>query len=241
MIGQYPEVDQYLPVRNSACFSPANLAKLMEHMCEFKMEAGAFVYRENDPSDKLYYVFKGSVKQTKLSEDGKDFVLHLFNEGDFFGQTDPFENAVQQYNAKAVEPSVIGFIHRQDLELLLWQDRSLSLDFMNWMGLMHRQTQSKFRDILLYGKAGALCSTLIRLANTYGQTVEDGIVIRKKLTHSELADFIGSARESVNRLLMDLRKKQVVDMVDGQLVIRDIEYLRHKCNCEQCPIQVCRV
>lgn len=70
------------------------------------------------------------------------------------------------------------------------------------MGQMHRVTQSKFRDLMLFGNPGALCSTLIRLSNTSGEESGRHILISKKLTNSELGELIGATRESVNRLFL---------------------------------------
>ena len=79
---------------------------------------------------------------------------------------------------------------------------------MKWMGIHHRITQTKFRDLMMYGKPGALTSTLIRLSNTYGQhQADDTILINKKITHTDLSNMIGATRESVNRMLSDLRKR----------------------------------
>lgn len=67
---------------------------------------------------------------------------------------------------------------------------------MKWMGIHHRLTQTKFRDLMMYGKPGALCSTLIRLSNTYGEELDDGgVLINKKITHTDLSNMIGATRE----------------------------------------------
>jgi len=234
-----PEMQE--KIANSSCFSTSNLLLLKSMMSEMKVEADSCLFWEGDPADKLYFIEKGKVKLSKANEDGKEFVFFVFREGDFLGQADPYSASSQIFTAKAEEDCIIGTISKQDLESVLWQNSTLTVDFMKWMGLMHRLTQSKFRDLLLYGKSGALCSTMIRLANTYGKVTEDGIWIQQKLTNHELADYIGAARESVNRMLGEWRRKGIVDQVDGHLLIKDLNYFRTACHCEDCPIQVCRI
>jgi CRP/FNR family cyclic AMP-dependent transcriptional regulator len=73
--------------------------------------------------------------------------------------------------------SVIGIIQLSDLEILIWQHGDLSVEFMQWMDLMHRLTQTRFRNLLLFGKPGALCSVLIRLSNSYVQQHGEDIII----------------------------------------------------------------
>src|SRR5690606_19192373 len=103
-------------------------------------------------------------------------------------------------------------------------------------------TQTKFRDLMMFGKPGALCSTLIRLYNTYGEMRKDGsVMIGKKLTNTELADMIGATRESVNRMLSDLKNAGAVSNENGYMVVKNIQYLKDICHCENCPVDICRI
>ena len=89
-----------------------------------------------------------------------------------------------------------------------------------------RKQHSKFRDLLLYGKKGALYSTLIRLSNSYGQEIDEGILITVPLTNQELANYSATARESLNRMLGELRRENIIEMRDGLILIKDIDFLK---------------
>jgi CRP-like cAMP-binding protein len=228
-------------VSNTECFSEGSLEKLAGIMYETKVAAGAYLFWEGDAADKLYFLKEGRVKITKSNDEGKGFILYLHNAGDLFGQVDPFHNSVHSFNAEVMEEAIIGVIQQKDLEVLLWQHGELAVEFMKWMGLMHRLTQTKFRDLMMFGKPGALCSTLIRLCNSYGETTAEGIVITKKLTNSELADMIGATRESVNRMLSDLRKQDIISIENNQIIVKKLDYLQDICHCENCPKDMCRI
>lgn len=227
--------------RNTSCFSEPSLAILQNMMYEYKVPAGSHIFWEGDPANKLHYILKGRVKITKANSEGKEFVLYLFQEGDLWGQFDPYDDSTQGYNARAACDCVIGVIQKSDLEVVLWEHGSLAFEFMNWMGIMHRLTQTKFRDLMLNGKQGALCSTLIRLANSYGKPHGEHILISEKLTNTELADFIGAARESVNRMLGELRKADALTFENGHIVIKSLDYLSDICHCAHCPKEICRI
>ncbi|TDF96592.1 Crp/Fnr family transcriptional regulator [Paenibacillus piri] len=226
---------------NTACFSEENFGKLMDIMYEQKAEAGSHLFWEGETADKLYFIKRGRIQITKTNDDGKSFILYMYGKNDLFGQLDPFHQSIHSFNGEVMEDSVIGVIQQKDLEVLLWQHGDLAVEFMKWMGLMHRMTQTKFRDLMMFGKPGALCSTLIRLTNSYGKPNGSGIVITKKLSNSELADMIGATRESVNRMLSDLKKLDILTMENGLMVIQDIEHLRSICQCENCPKNICRI
>lgn len=214
------------------------LGSVMHHT---QVEAGSGIFWEGEPADKLYCIQSGKVKCTKTNEEGKQFILYMFRDGDFLGQFDPFADSRHGFTAQAIEPCSVGVISKADLETLFWRNGDLAVEFMKWMGLMHRMTQTKFRDLMLYGKPGALCSTMIRLANTFGVATPEGILITEKWTHADLADTIGAARESVNRMLGAWKRDGAIDQRDGHLLITDLDYLQRICHCELCPKEICRL
>ncbi|AEI39986.1 Crp/Fnr family transcriptional regulator [Paenibacillus mucilaginosus] len=224
-----------------AFFTDENLEKLKGIMYSKQVKAGSYLFWEGEPANHLYYMKKGSIKLSKTTDAGNKITLYIHHTGDLFGQITPFQQSLLSYDAEVTEDAEIGIIQQKDLEILLWQHGDLAVEFMKWMGMMHQMTQTKFRDLMMYGKPGALCSLLIRLSNSYGHPQEDGIVIRKRMTNAEMAEMVGATRESVNRMLNDMRKEEAITIDNGQIVIRNLEYLRDICHCEACPKEICRV
>lgn len=226
---------------NTAVFSPENMARLKQIHYEHFASAGSYLYWEGDAADKLFYIVHGRVKITKATDDGKQLILDMYQTGDMFGQLDTMNASHHSFNAEVAEDSLLGIIQQKDLEVLLWQHGDLAIEFMKWMSQMHRTTQTKFRDLMMFGKPGALCSVLIRLSNSYGKPMGDSILIPTRLTNTELAEMIGATRESVNRMLSDLKRQDIIDYQDNLIVIKDLEYLRDICHCENCPGNICRI
>lgn len=221
--------------------SEENFEKLQGIMYVRHFEKGSCLFWEGDAANHLYYIMEGRVRTTKSADNGRTLTLYLHQQGDLIGQMDPFQDSVHNFSAEVTEDVKVGVIQRKDLEVLLWQNSDLAIEFMKWMGLMHRLTQTKFRDLIMFGKTGALCSLLIRLSNSYGTEKEDGIFIDLKINNTELADMIGATRESVNRMLSELKRDGVIYNQNGHMVIKDLAYLREVCHCENCPKQVCRM
>lgn len=226
---------------NTDCLAPENLTKLKQIMYDYSAPAGTHLYWEGDTADKLFFIKRGRVKITKATDDGKQLIMYMFQAGDLFGEMETFHTTTHNFNAETAEDSLIGIIQQKDLEVLLWQHGDFAVEMMKWMGVMHRITQTKFRDLMMFGKPGALCSVLIRLSNSYGKPFGDGIMISIRLTNNELAEMIGATRESVNRMLSDLRKQGIIDYHNSLIVIHDPAYLRDLCHCEDCPGSICRI
>lgn len=226
---------------NTAHFSEDSLNKLINIMTHVHVGADTPIFLEGEKADKIYYILDGSVKLTKLSEDGKGYDLFYYRQGDLFGEYSFSAQTQFGFTAITQEPCKLGVISKQELELLLWQDHDLALEILKWLADMHTCTQFKIRDLLLYGKDGALASTLIRMANSYGRLEGTRIYMTKKFTNTELAQLIGATRETVNRLLSQLRKQDILDMEKGHLIILDLEQLKSICHCEGCPKEICRL
>ena len=138
-------------------------------------------------------------------------------------------------------PSEVYAIEFQTLHNYLEKKPALAVNLLKIIGQHMRKQHSKFRDLLLYGKKGALYSTLIRLANSYGKNFDDGILISVPLTNQELANYSATARESLNRMLGELRKKNIIEMRDGLIFIKDINFLKKEIQCEECGIEICNI
>jgi len=104
------------------------------------------------------------------------------------------------------------------------------------MSMMRRRSESKLCDLIMLGKPGALASTLIRLTNSFGVAQPDGILIRLKLTNTELAELVGTTRESINRMLNTLKNEGVIDMAPGgKLRVLQLARLKQMAGCPECP------
>lgn len=244
--GEFAQAEQC--ERNSlgiaSFFSEEQFARLEELMYPKQAEAGSNLFWEGEPTGKLYYIRSGKIKLRKTTEDGKQLILSVMQAGDFICEPDDGMGAVHSCSAEVIEHAELGIIQWRDLEILLYRHGDFAVRFMNWMNLMHRITKSKFRDLLLFGKPGALASTLIRLSNSYGVLGANGLKIDLKLTNAELADMIGTTRESINRMLNGLKDDGTIDIRKGYIIIQDLAALRQICQCPACPAcpkEICRI
>jgi len=232
------------PLGFDSFFTKEQFEKIRSLMHPKHAEAGTLLFWEGEPIGKMYYLFSGKVKLRKSTEEGRDFILSILQAGDLVCEPEDGIGTVHSFTAEVMEDAELGVIQWKDLEALLSQNGDIAVRFIHWMALMQKVTASKFRDLLLYGKTGALASTLVRLSNSYGVQAEDGIKINLKLTNSELADFIGTTRESVNRMLSTLREKGILDIRKGHIHILDIDGLKEECDCPAfpgCSKEMCRI
>ncbi|MDM5156888.1 Crp/Fnr family transcriptional regulator [Bacillus sp. DX1.1] len=211
---------------------------------EYKMQMnkGSYIFQEGMEAKELYIVHSGKVQISKISADGQELTLRICSQHDVIGELTLFsENAKYLLNSKCLVDVEVGVIKRDALEKALLQKPALAFEFMKWISEHLRRMQTKFRDLVLHGKKGALYSTLIRMTNSYGVLKENGILIDLPLTNQELANFCATSRESVNRMLNDLKKQGTISIHKGKITIHDLQFLKCEIACEDCPTSVCSI
>lgn len=209
---------------------------------QLEMKKDTYLFREGEQAEEVYYIQSGKIQISKIAADGQELSLRICSKGDIVGELTLFaEQAKYLLNAKVLEDGIVSCIQREVLEKSLLENNKLALEFMKWMSDHFRKTQTKFRDLVLHGKKGALYSTLIRMCNSYGVMKEDGILINLQLTNQELANFCGTSREVVNRLLNDLRKQGIISINRGKITVHHLSYLRNEIDCEDCPPEICSI
>lgn len=226
---------------NTAHFSHDCFTSMRRIMHIKKIPANGLVFFEGDHMDKLFFVLEGTVKLTKLNEDGKNLVFHYFFPDDLFGEFNPRQELRSMFTARVVEDSVIGVMQKDDLEALLVQNDDLAMAFSQWQSQIQRYTQLKLRDLLFHGKDGALASALLRTVNTYGLQDGNNLVITRKFINNDFAEMVGASRETINRLLTVFKKNDIISYQNGHMEILDLAALKSLCHCEECPVTICRL
>ncbi|KIL42823.1 hypothetical protein KP77_34530 [Jeotgalibacillus alimentarius] len=216
------------------------ILSLPHHVKSFAKDR--YLFRESEPIQHLFFITKGKVQLSKMNSDGRELTLRICGQNQLLGEVYLYaDDAAYMLDAKVKEDVECYLFPIHELEAEFSQNPRLAAAFMKWMCLNQRKTQTRFRDLLLHGKKGALYSTLIRLSNSYGIQKSEGLLIDVSLTNQDLANFCGMAREVANRMLSELKKKEVISICDGKILIRDLTYLKNEIQCENCPVTLCRI
>ncbi len=207
-----------------------------------RLSKGAFLFQEGQEAKEMYILLAGKVQISKMNAEGKELTLRLCTHNDIVGELTLFTvDPRYLFNAKIVESGEAAAINLEDLERVLFNNSKLAYEYMKWMNDHIRKTITKFRDLVLNGKKGALYSTLIRLCNSYGVLRPDGIYIDVSLTNQELANYCGTARESVSRMLGELRDEGVISVERKKIIVHNLSFLKTEIDCENCPIEYCNI
>lgn len=223
---------------------PTSLRSLiMDHGTIYYYSKNQSLLTEGDKVDLIFLIVNGKIAVKKDTANGRELTLRICSTNDCIAENIIF-TTTKLYPISAIvleETSVIG-ISKSKLELLISQHPTLLLDCIKWLQIQNIRDQSKLRDLVLYGKKGALYSTLIRLSNSYGKIQKNGdIRITHLITNSELATICATSREVINRLVQHLKKEKIILYENSQITILNLDYLRKSCDCDNCPLSVCQI
>jgi CRP/FNR family transcriptional regulator len=207
--------------------SPEDMRELSRYTKGRKYKRGEAIYLPGDPNTTVYFLMKGRVKLVYLDERGRKFTTAICRPGQPFGELVFSERREPcRFIAQALEDSELCLIPKDDLVRFAQERPQLALRLTKWVGDQFRELQIKLEDLLFKDVPTRLARLLERLAHEEGQKTPQGIEIALKLTHQELAELIGSTRETTTLLLNQLRRAGVIGRRRGRLVINDLQRLQ---------------
>jgi CRP/FNR family transcriptional regulator, cyclic AMP receptor protein len=181
---------------------------------------GAVLFVEGQVPRGAFVLCSGRVKLSTTSRDGRVLILKVAEPGETLGLSAVIGGTPYELTAETSGPCQVKFIERTTLLKLIERYGELGLHASQ---ALSREFQSAYRDIhelvLSRSSTGKLARLL--LSWTSGREKEREIKIRSSLTHEEMAQMIGSSRETVTRLLSDLKKRELIRLEGSTLVIQD--------------------
>jgi len=183
------------------------------------------IYKEGAHPHYLYYIQKGKVKTYKTHEDGKDLVIDLFNEGDFFGYLSLLEGTSYKENAESMEETELALIPMKDFENLINSNPSIAKKFIGLLAKNLVEKEKQLLGIAYNTLRKKVAEALVSLWRKYHAGKKDAYLI--DISRDDLATIAGTATESLIRTLSDFKSENLIDIKSGKVVISDIRKLEN--------------
>jgi CRP-like cAMP-binding protein len=183
--------------------------------------AGHLFYVPDDRSEALYILKKGRVELYRMSPDGRRVVVAILQPGTIFGQMTLVGQRLHHTYAEALDDCVICVWSRADVERLILEKPRVALRFLESMGRRLIQTEERLEEATFKRIPARVASLLIELNSEQG---EAGII--KGYTHQNLADMLGTYRETVTQTLNDFKSDELIHIGRKSIEILNIGGLR---------------
>ncbi len=195
-----------------------DFARLAEIAHERRYPKGAVIFFADEPGDSLFVIKAGSVKIYLLADDGREKTLAIFGKGDFFGEMALFDERPRSAIAETLEETHLLVVDKANFTRLLESTPKMAFKIIRVLTERLRQANAQLEGLAFADVRTRVAATLKRLAAEHGVAVEGGVRIGIKLTHQQLANLVGTSRETVTRLLCELQDEGELVM-DGKYLI----------------------
>ncbi len=189
---------------------------------------GAEIFQEGEPADCLYILRTGMVKLISLSDKGKETILHILKPDEVFGELLLAEER-RPFTAVALEDSLVTVISQQSFVELLSTIPAVALSFIR---LLSKRLATVERGLAEFGHTWShhrLARVLLQLSKKYGKELPTGTLINARLTHEDLANLIGTSRETVTTQLSKFTRMGLLKREASRFVVAGpklVEFIR---------------
>jgi CRP/FNR family cyclic AMP-dependent transcriptional regulator len=171
----------------------SDLERIAQAARERTYPKNSVILFEDDPGDALYVVVSGQVKVVLSAEDGREVILSVRAQGDFFGEMSLIDKEPRSAHVIAMEDSKLLVLRREDFQKILVEMPQIALGLLRAMCTRLRQADDKIGGLVLLDVPGRVARLLLDMADE-----NDGAKITKRVTHHMIAQMIGSSRTMRN-------------------------------------------
>lgn len=197
------------------------LGYISEKMVARKYDPGNFIFLEESDGEQCFFVVKGSVKVTRLSKDGREVILAMLDEGEFFGEMSLLDGKSRSANVIALEKTEVLTLNRKDFLIVLQEYPKIAIQLLKELASRLRKSDRQIASLSLSDAEKRIALCIIRFADERGIIRNGRVSIAKIPIQQDIANMAGTSRETVSRALNVLEKEQLIDRNGRELVIID--------------------
>jgi CRP/FNR family cyclic AMP-dependent transcriptional regulator len=169
--------------------------------------ADTIVVAQDEPGDSLFVIAGGRVKVAMFGENGRELTLAELKPGDFFGEMSLLDNRPRSANVVAMEDATLLVLSREAFVAHLKSNPQTAINLLGEMTRRLRRADETIASLALHDVESRLVRTLERLAKEEGEQTDTGLLLRRRPTQQDLANMVGSCRETISRTFTSMIKR----------------------------------
>jgi CRP/FNR family cyclic AMP-dependent transcriptional regulator len=211
------------PIRGEHLFCNLSV-QASQRLNEIKSTAvypkGAMLFIEGQLSRGVFVLCNGKVKLSTTSREGKTIITKISDSGDVLGLNAVISNVPYEVTAEMMEPGQANFIPRDSLQLFLKEFPEVAMRVAQQLSRNYYTAYEEIRTLGLAASPSEKFAKLLLSWSTKSTQSDGSSQVKLTLTHEEIAEIIGTTRETVSRLFSEFKKKQLMQSKGATLVIR---------------------
>lgn len=212
-------VDEFLNEAKSF----ASLKQLSEERDVRHYKNKEYVFRESAWPKGIYFINKGKIKIYQKNDDGKELIISLHKEGDFFGFLSMLKDEPYTHNAAVLEDSEIYMIPKEDFFTLIYQNVEVARKFIELLSDNLLENEQQLIRLAYNSVRKRVAEALVKLSDTYKN--ENDSLFTMVVLREDLANLVGTAKETVIRTLSDFKDEKYIEIAGSKITILEYDKL----------------
>ena len=212
---------QYVPIFSE--LPPETIGKVAEAGSRKVYTKDSVILMEEEVGSALFVIVSGKVKVARTSTDGREVILSILTESDFFGEMAILDGLTRSATVIALEDSELFIIQRNQFLELLKSFPEISIALLQELTKRLRAADMKIKSLSLKDAEGKVATVILQLADDIGKIKQGIVEIEKLPLQQDLANMAGTSRETISRTLHSFAKKGLVELEGAKLRILNYE------------------
>ena len=201
----------------------AEQIEIWTHVITRSYKKSNIILFEEDPGDSLFIIKEGKVKITRLSEGGKEVILSILGEGEFFGEMSLLDGESRSANVIALSDCEVFVLTRDKFLAILKSSPQIAITLLEELAHRIRMSDQQIEYLSLADAENKVAMTILRIAEESGTFKMGQVSIEELPMQQDMANMSGTSRETISRMLSDFTEKGYIERKGKKLIILDYE------------------
>jgi CRP-like cAMP-binding protein len=183
------------------------------------------LYTEGKRPKYLYYLKRGRIKAFRLHEDGKEYITSLYTAGDFIGYLPLLENKSYEDSTEVLENAEVVMIPKEEFIGLVYNDMSIATKFIRLVAQNVKEKEERLLNLAYGSLRKRVAKALVDIHEKFNKSTGMNSIL--DISREDIAQYVGTATESLIRTLSDFKSEKLIEIRDGKIYISNLEKLGH--------------
>lgn len=199
--------------------SPEEMEKIVDLINHKEFKKGEMMLHDGEKSESVIIINEGTAKAFKYTADGREQILYVFAEGDFFGEQNLLSDRTATYSVEALSPVKVCTLSKAQFQKMLYSYPDIAVKIIAELGERMARLENAMQGMGVRNVDNRIGGILMEFAAKYGTEMKDGLVIQLPLSREGIANYLGVARETVSRKLGQLENEGVIRSLNNKSIL----------------------
>lgn len=194
------------------------IAKNINHK---KYSKGDIIFSEGDKAGTLYFISEGKIKLYKYNREGKEQIVYMMADGDFFGELDLLKNSEYTLNAKVIEDCKICTLSKGEMKNIILKNPKIAIKLLESVSNRLSEAENLAKNLSNNDVDARMANLLVTFMNKFGSKDEKSgnTIIKLPFSREDMANYIGVTRETISRKLKKFENEHLINMIGPKIII----------------------